>query len=245
MSSSKANYGDLDAFQLIRATPEDAHGIHACSNRAFGNSYLHSKVYPEEKAHLTPPEELFAWRVKRLRKAMAADDFLYFKIIHQDEPQKVVAYAGWYTPGHFQSSNLSDTYGNASIKTNTEADMTAQGVLEAPATTGETSHDFPACMDVEVHKEFLAKLDEERKKIWGDNADYWYLGAIAVDPEHRRQGLASMLMKEGLVRTDADGIPTYLEATPEGALMCKYIRQFSHSQRLKHAPEGCVKCEVH
>lgn len=110
-------------------------------------------MYPEEKAHLTPSEELFAWRVKRLRKAMAADDFLYYKVVKRDEPQKLLAYAEWYTPGHFRSSNISDTYGNASIKTSAETDMTAQGVPEAASTTDKTSNDLSACMDVAIHKD--------------------------------------------------------------------------------------------
>lgn len=45
------------------------------------------------------------------------------------------------------------------------------------------------------------------------------LGALGVDPAFQRQGIAARLLKVGLDRADSDGVPIYLEATPDGALM--------------------------
>ena len=45
------------------------------------------------------------------------------------------------------------------------------------------------------------------------------LASLAVDPDYQRKGLASMLMNEGLAQADEEGLPTYLESTPEGALL--------------------------
>lgn len=33
--------------------------------------------------------------------------------------------------------------------------------------------EFPACMDVQVYKECMAIMDEQRKKIWGEDANFW------------------------------------------------------------------------
>lgn len=45
------------------------------------------------------------------------------------------------------------------------------------------------------------------------------LAALSVDPSYQRRGLATALVKAGLDRADVDNLPTYLEATPEGALL--------------------------
>lgn len=46
---------------------------------------------------------------------------------------------------------------------------------------------------------------------------YLDLGSLAVDPDYQGLGLARKLVDMGLAWADADGVPTYLEATPEGA----------------------------
>jgi predicted N-acetyltransferase YhbS len=43
------------------------------------------------------------------------------------------------------------------------------------------------------------------------------LAGLAVDPDHQRKGLAGKLIRTVLVKADQDGLPTYLEATPDGA----------------------------
>lgn len=40
---------------------------------------------------------------------------------------------------------------------------------------------------------------------------------MGVLPEYQRRGLASALLQEGIVRAGADGLPLYLESSPEGA----------------------------
>lgn len=54
-----------------------------------------------------------------------------------------------------------------------QADITSFDASEEPVTSEQQSERFPACMNVEVHRDFLAKMDEERKKIWGDDVNYW------------------------------------------------------------------------
>ena len=136
-------------FQLLPAGPEDAEAIQSCANRANVNSYAHTLVYPKEKAHLASPEELFQFRVDRLRKAMHEKDMLHFKMTPKADPSNVIGHAAWYRPGHFKVDE------GLSKKSDKPAD------------------EFPASMNVDVHKHILAKLDEHRKAIWGEDANYW------------------------------------------------------------------------
>lgn len=42
---------------------------------------------------------------------------------------------------------------------------------------------------------------------------HWYLSMIGVDPSRQGQGLGSALLKAGLQRCDAEGLPAYLESS--------------------------------
>jgi ribosomal protein S18 acetylase RimI-like enzyme len=42
---------------------------------------------------------------------------------------------------------------------------------------------------------------------------HWYLPIIAVDPAAQGQGVGSALMRHALARSDADGVPAYLESS--------------------------------
>lgn len=42
---------------------------------------------------------------------------------------------------------------------------------------------------------------------------HWYLSMLGVDPSRQGQGLGAALLKEGLRRCDADGLPAYLESS--------------------------------
>lgn len=44
---------------------------------------------------------------------------------------------------------------------------------------------------------------------------HWYLMTLAVQPEMQGQGFGSKLLKHGLKRVDADGVPAYLETSNE------------------------------
>lgn len=60
--------------------------------------------------------------------------------------------------------------------------------------------------------EVLAELGELMSQ-YHPQEPHWYLSIIGVDPSRQGQGLGAALLKEGLRRCDADGLPAYLESS--------------------------------
>ncbi len=60
--------------------------------------------------------------------------------------------------------------------------------------------------------EVLARLGEEMGRFHPEEP-HWYLPLIGVDPSRQGQGLGAALLKAGLQRCDADGLPAYLESS--------------------------------
>jgi ribosomal protein S18 acetylase RimI-like enzyme len=54
-------------------------------------------------------------------------------------------------------------------------------------------------------------IDKNRPK-----GDFWYLHFVGVRPAHQGKGWGGRIIREGLARADAEGLPSWLEtATPE------------------------------
>jgi ribosomal protein S18 acetylase RimI-like enzyme len=58
----------------------------------------------------------------------------------------------------------------------------------------------------------LAQVGEQIRAFHPEEP-HWYLAAVGVDPARQGEGLGSVLIKEGLRRCDADGLPAYLESS--------------------------------
>jgi GNAT superfamily N-acetyltransferase len=75
---------------------------------------------------------------------------------------------------------------------------------------------------------------------------HWYLAFVGCDPTCQGQGLGSALIKEGLRRCDADGLPAYLESSSPRNIPLRTPRLRGHgrdqagrlSGRLSDVPAG-------
>ncbi|KAI6799842.1 hypothetical protein KC332_g15082 [Hortaea werneckii] len=192
-------------YKILPAGPEDAEQVAAVGNKAFCTSSLYQAMFPKEKAHLTPPEELRNWRTQRRAAFMRNERHLGFKAVLTDQPDVIIGYVGWMKPGHFTKKE-----GLGSL---------VNGQAESGPDSEASPSEPPACMNAGIKQGLEAELDRKRAEIWRDDPNFWYLAACGVDPDYQRQGIAGALLREGLEQADAQGLPAYLESTPEGAFL--------------------------
>jgi GNAT superfamily N-acetyltransferase len=80
---------------------------------------------------------------------------------------------------------------------------------------------FAETIDPAKHEDLLAvagQMDDAHPRF-----AHWYLPWLAVRPERQGAGLGAVLLREGLARVDADGLPAYLE-TPNPRTIPFYER---------------------
>lgn len=173
---ANANTGTPD-YQVLAVTPEEAESVVALVDEAFAGTALRTRVYPQEKAHLSSKEEVLAWRVGRLRKTLASKDGLFYKVTPLDDSTRLVGYAAWFTPGHFAHTTLSDGLHAQQAEMSggePSLDVVVPEIPEQPPSKEEEKKEgVPACVDVEMYEAILAKCDEQRKKVWGDDNNYY------------------------------------------------------------------------
>ncbi|KAK4902666.1 hypothetical protein LTR27_000604 [Elasticomyces elasticus] len=195
------------------ASLQDAEEIRDCVDKAFANSTFSKLMFPSEKAHLTPPGVFRAYMIARQRKRMDDPNAHYFKAVDPDRSNAVVGYANWYLPGHLPKK----------VATTSEQQPAAESMLhdvaDAPPIGGANADERPACINGEAIDEFTRKMDEQREKIWSTSSNYYYLGALGVDSAYKGRGIARQLMQFGIESADKNGLPIYLEATPDGMPM--------------------------
>ncbi|MDA2808155.1 GNAT family N-acetyltransferase [Nocardiopsis suaedae] len=70
---------------------------------------------------------------------------------------------------------------------------------------------FIALFGARRTREILAAY--RRIAAHGPARPHWYLAELAADPDARGTGAGSALLRSGLARADADGVPVYLESS--------------------------------
>ncbi|KAK4547829.1 hypothetical protein LTR36_010548 [Oleoguttula mirabilis] len=197
--------GNQSKYEILPTCPEDAESMSKCNYKAFANSFFNQMTFPKAREHLTPKDEVLAYRTQRMAGRLRQDDAVSYKAVLKDQPDVVVGYANFLKPGHYNKQKA-----QASVET------TLGGVVEAKPDKQTQTDEHPACMDVEMQSKLMAMMDRKREEVWGDETNFWYLAGLCVDPDYQRQGIASLLMEGGLRQADEDGLPIYLESTPEG-----------------------------
>ena len=95
---------------------------------------------------------------------MKADDCLDYVVIPVDQPDVVAGASAWLRPGHFKGgTNVADM----AVPT---GESSTNGNAPLP---GDEIGDPPACMNADMMREHMEVLDVERKKIWGDDSNFW------------------------------------------------------------------------
>ncbi|PWY75984.1 acyl-CoA N-acyltransferase [Aspergillus sclerotioniger CBS 115572] len=87
--------------------------------------------------------------------------------------------------------------------------------------TTAPGHRFPAWHDESDRAfcdAFFGSIDKARRKIMGTRQHY-YLDTLLTHPGYQRQGAGSMLIRWGCDRADHDGLPIWVDASPEGAVL--------------------------
>lgn len=204
-------------FTLEKICPEDLEEVFDLIDLCFRDSPWRTAVYRPHLAHLTPPDELRAWRVSRLAKAFNDPHAQNWKLIAQDADLytgKIVGFSSWIEPNHKLDFENHDK--DAASKTTILED--AKPTVEGPP--GEASlNDLPKCMDAEMYKSQRAGLERLRKEVMGEDTNFWYLASLVVHPSFQRKGLGQKLLNWGIGVADRAGLPIFLEASPEGKFL--------------------------
>ncbi|KAF7551497.1 hypothetical protein G7Z17_g4993 [Cylindrodendrum hubeiense] len=87
--------------------------------------------------------------------------------------------------------------------------------------------------------EFFGGLTATHKRMMEDRP-HWYLELIGVRKEWMGKGAASPLMRWGVERADEDGLPCFLEATPNGRGMYEKYGFRVVGQQEFESPSGSV-----
>ncbi|CAK7263557.1 hypothetical protein SEPCBS119000_000551 [Sporothrix epigloea] len=84
---------------------------------------------------------------------------------------------------------------------------------------------WPTDGDVAAAVEFFGDLEQQHKRFMGpvegapagsQQRPHWYLKLIGTHQDFRGKGAAGALLRHGEQLADAQGLPCYLDATPEG-----------------------------
>ncbi|KAI9837919.1 MAG: hypothetical protein M1837_002658 [Sclerophora amabilis] len=74
---------------------------------------------------------------------------------------------------------------------------------------------WPAGANAALLEEFYGSMDSKSAELMG-NTPHYLLSTLATHPKYQGRGAASTLLDWGTKQADADGIPAYLEASPDG-----------------------------
>lgn len=118
---------------------------------------------------------------------------------------------------------IADPYSHCLVITTPAADSSSQDQIIAwskwnspsPKPLDTDLPKWPDGADVEIADHFFGNLFTRRKRIMGERK-HWYLELLATKPNWQGKGAAGKLVRWGLEKADADGLETYIEASPDG-----------------------------
>ena len=152
-------------YDILPVGPDDVENLMSCGEKAFAGTPFREAIFPKDRKHLTPADELHRWREERKIKRITEDNTVGFKaVLAGRQPEVIVGFTSWIKPGHFFSKKNTDQPSKAS---------TSEYIDEPQSDTESQEDDYPACMNVDRHKEFMALLDRKREEVWKGDGDFW------------------------------------------------------------------------
>ncbi|KAL8926238.1 MAG: hypothetical protein Q9172_001880 [Xanthocarpia lactea] len=175
-------------FKVLPAEATDIPDIVAIHQVTWDNDPIVSRLFPN-----VDPKTQYDYDVDFYKKKFDTKD-LTGSVMHkvvETESGKLVAYAKWKYP------------------------YTLTAEQQAEKDKLDTSRSYPPGTNVELYEQFFGRLDTLREKYLDEEKDY-FLHILIVSPQYQRQGLGTMLIREGLANADRDNARTYIEASPMG-----------------------------
>ncbi|KAK7717320.1 hypothetical protein SLS64_002810 [Diaporthe eres] len=210
-------------FTMSRTTEADAERIAEIYYAAFqtdpGNTYWWSADTPA----------MMEWMVRRIRRKMADRSVRHFKVVDArtgdmvafarwDVPQGSDAFGEWVGDDEINGSGEVDVSGlvegEGEGEANGEASEPLTGGVDAPHSSSSAALDIPRGADPELCRGFFDGLSQMSSKWMGQ--DMLGLSLISTSTKYFKRGAAKALIVTMLKIADAEGVKTYLEATPAG-----------------------------
>ncbi|KAL8946235.1 MAG: hypothetical protein Q9222_007343 [Ikaeria aurantiellina] len=134
---------------------------------------------------------MYPWRLERLTNAFSTEFMMHSKVVDTSQ-ENIVAYAAWQLPHPSKPEDASHENNPGSDRPNPR---------------------LPEGTNVKMFGAVYKEQDRLRAKHVDSTQDY-ILRAIVTHPDYYGRGLATMLLRQGLEKIDAERRRCYLEASP-------------------------------
>ncbi|KAL1890119.1 hypothetical protein Sste5346_008411 [Sporothrix stenoceras] len=160
---------------------------------AFADNAVQHRVFPESSPQVRP-----FWRNNFVNDFK--EDYVRFRVMEQpssgdsEGKKEIVAFAIWNAP--------------------------RKPTDPIPAMPPREA--WPSDGDQDAAVEFFHDLERQHKSYMahpinpGEQQPHWYLELIATHRDHQGKGAAGALLRWGEQQADEQGVPCYLDATPDG-----------------------------
>ncbi|KAL1845319.1 hypothetical protein VTK73DRAFT_688 [Phialemonium thermophilum] len=204
---------------LVRpGTLADAETLIRVGYAAYRDDHITHAKFPEHLRRKYGMTEEMAWRLRTMKRALAAEDgdqaekkkktaHVVVAVLRSgegdDEREDVAGWAIWREP----------------------AQPNAKPGASAPEKEKKDEDELPPSMDKEVAARFDAAMVALARRHLGETYDqeYWMLQVLAVDPKFHRRGVGKALVQWGVEHAFRAGRDVQLTASPAGRLL--YLSQ--------------------